>query len=111
MKNNQKSIAIVLLIFFCITSSCANTKNVKRDTLIIVGVAAGIVLGASIEKNISESSDDNDPADGMCGGGGGLLLLIGGLIGGWLGYGFDLATTPKEKTEPNVESYDKSKID
>ena len=96
-------VVILLLFSFFITSSCANTKNVKKNTLIILGVAAGVALAIAIEGANSDSSDNNDPTadDGAAGGGGvGLIFwVLGGMLGGYLGYGIDLATTPKDKKE------------
>jgi hypothetical protein len=107
----KKTVLIFLLFSLFMTSSCAINKKFKRNTMIVLGAAAGIVLTANIARNHSDSSDnDNDYESvngGGGGGGGGILLIFGGLFGGWFGYGFDLATSTKEKEEPNNNSNDK----
>jgi hypothetical protein len=87
---------ILILIFLC--SACSMKRKVKTGLMVGAGVALGLYVGSQLE---DDSSDSSSKCDGdMCSGsGGGVILLLFGWLGGALGFGADLITTPKEKND------------
>ncbi|MCK5062217.1 hypothetical protein KAR28_06765 [Candidatus Parcubacteria bacterium] len=110
MKFSKKLTAFFVIISFFITSSCANNKELRRNTLIVLGIAAGVAIAGATMQNSGSSSNSgeisgDDGTDGTAGAGGlGLLFLLGGMLGGLFGLGVDLALEPIGKQKPNVES-------
>lgn len=94
----RRYLIVAVIIFSILVSSCASTKDFKRNTLIALGVVIGVAVGAKLEEN-NEENNDCTPESTCNEGGAGLLILFGGFLGGLFGYGVDIQTTTNDDSK------------